>query len=134
MAQATKQLVREHKGLEIPAPGVYELDTAHTTIEFVARHLMITKVRGRFTGFSGEFTVAEAPEQSSAQVTIDAATVDPSEGRRDAHLRSPDFFDVENFPEISFRSTGVEPGRDGRFNLLGDLTVRGVTRPVVLDV
>ena len=133
MATATST-VREYEGHQVPTPGTYALDTAHTTIEFVGRHLMITKVRGRFTDFTGELTIGEAPEDSSVAVTIDAASVDSGEPRRDEHLRSADFFDVENHPTISFRSTGVEAGRGGLWKVTGDLTVKDVTRPVVLEV
>ena len=126
--------IREIEGRAVPAPGTYALDTAHTTIEFVGRHLMITKVRGRFTDFSGEITVGEEPEDSSVEVVIDAASVDSGEPRRDEHLRSADFFDVEKYPTISFRSTAVEQDRSGLWKVTGDLTVKDVTRPVVLEV
>ena len=131
---ATAVLTRQHDGRTVPTPGTYVLDPSHTTVEFVGRHLMITKVRGRFTGFSGGFTIAERPEDSSVEVEIDAATVDSSDQRRDEHLRSPDFLDVERFPKLTFRSTGVEAGSDGHWSVRGDLTVRDVTRPVDLDV
>ena len=101
-------LTREYKGAVIPAPGVYDLDQAHTTVEFIARHLMITKVRGRFAGFSGSVTVAEVPGESSVEVTIDASSIDTSQDQRDAHLRSADFFDVETYPTLAFKSTSVE--------------------------
>src|SRR5438128_4475767 len=98
----TASAIREIEGRTVPAPGTYGLDTAHTTIEFVGRHLMITKVRGRFTDFSGEITIGEEPEDSSVEVVIDAASVDSGEPRRDVHLCSADFFDVEKYPRISF--------------------------------
>jgi len=126
--------VRDHHGTPVPAAGTYDLDKAHTTVEFVARHLMITKVRGRFGEFSGAITVAEVPEQSSVEVTIDAASVDTNQDQRDAHLRSADFLDVEHHPTLHFASTRVEAGEDGHWNVTGDLTIVGVTRPVVLDV
>ncbi|MGD0381633.1 MAG: YceI family protein [Acidimicrobiales bacterium] len=126
-------LTREYKGAVIPAPGVYDLDQAHTTVEFIARHLMITKVRGRFAGFSGSVTVAEVPGESSVEVTIDASSIDTSQDQRDAHLRSADFFDVETYPTLAFKSTSVELDGD-TWKVAGDLTVRDVTRPVVLDV
>lgn len=120
--------------LSLPAPGVWELDPAHTTVGFVARHLMVTKVRGRFTGVSGSITVAERPEDSCVEVTIDAASVDTREEARDNHLRSPDFLDVEHYPTITFRSTGVRHLGGNRWAVDGELTIRGVTRPVTLDV
>jgi polyisoprenoid-binding protein YceI len=121
-------------GTTLPAPGVWELDPAHTTVGFVARHLMVAKVRGRFTGVSGSITVAERPEDSSVEVTIDAASIDTREEARDNHLRSPDFLDVENHPAITFRSTRVRHVEGNRWAVDGDLTIRGVTRPVTLDV
>jgi len=126
--------IREIEGRTVPAPGTYGLDTTHTTIEFVGRHLMITKVRGRFIDFSGEITIGEEPEDSAVEVVIDAASVDSGEPRRDEHLRSADFFDVEHYPTISFRSTGVASDRSGLWKVTGDLTVKDVTRPVVLEV
>lgn len=125
---------REYQGLTVPQPGTYVLDTAHTTIEFVGRHLMITKVRGRFTDFSGEIVVGDAPEESSVNVSIQTASVNSTDEKRDGHLRGPDFLDVERYPTISFRSTRVELDRDGSARVAGDLTIKDVTRPVVLDV
>ena len=114
-------------------PGVYDLDQAHSTVEFIARHLMITKVRGRFSSFTGTVTVAEAPEESSVEVTIDAASIETSQEQRDAHLRSADFFEADKYPTLTFKSTSLK--RDGEdWKLTGDLTVRDVTRPVVLDL
>ena len=124
---------REYNGTLVPAPGVYDLDQAHTTVEFIARHLMITKVRGRFSSFTGTVTVAEVPEDSSVDVTIDAASIETSHEQRDAHLRSADFFEADKYPTLTFKSTSVK--RDGEdWKVTGDLTVRDVTRPVVLDV
>ena len=116
-----------------PAAGVYEIDKSHSMVEFVSRHLMVTKVRGRFSEFSGAITVGETPQESSVEVTIDAASIDSRDEKRDAHLRSPDFLDVENHPTIEFRSTDIEVIDDERLRVTGDLTVRGVTRPVALD-
>lgn len=127
-------ITREHQGVQVPEAGTYVLDKGHTTVEFVGRHLMITKVRGRFTDFEGQLVIGEAPEQSSVEVTIDAASVDSGDEKRDGHLRSPDFLDVEQYPTITFRSTGVEIGRDGSAKVPGDLTVKDVARPVTLDV
>jgi polyisoprenoid-binding protein YceI len=131
---AAPTLTREYQGNLVPAPGTYEIDVAHTTVEFVARHLMISKVRGRFGQFSGTITVGDVPEESSVEVTIDAASLDTAQEQRDEHLRSADFFDVAQYPTLSFRSTSVAPEGDDRWKVTGDLTVRDVTRPVVLDV
>src|ERR1700682_2084495 len=100
---STESVIREYQGQQIPAPGKYTLDLAHTTVEFVARHLMITEVRGRFSRFSGDIVIAERPEDSSVEVTIDAASVTTGDETRDADLRSPNFFDVEKYPTITFR-------------------------------
>ncbi len=111
----------------------YALDPAHTTAEFVVRHLMITKVRGRFTGVSGTIEVPEGSNvPASVDVTIDAASIDTREAQRDGHLKSPDFLEVETFPAIAFKSTGTHGSGDA-FKVLGDLTIHGVTRPVILD-
>ncbi len=125
---------REYQGTQVPEAGTYAIDQGHTTIEFVGRHLMITKVRGRFTGFEGQLVVGQAPEDSSVEVTIQTASVDSSDEKRDGHLRSADFLDVETYPTISFRSTKVAVGRDGSAKVTGDLTIKDVTRPVTLDV
>ena len=127
-------LTREYQGLQIPEAGTYALDQGHTTVEFVGRHLMITKVRGRFTEFEGQVVIGDTPEQSSVDVTINPASVNSGDDRRDDHLRSPDFLDVEKYPTITFRSTQVEIGPDGSAKVTGDLTVKDVTRPVTLDV
>ena len=95
---------------------------------------MITKVRGRFTDFRGRIVIGESPQQSSVEVTIDAARVNSGDDARDDHLRSPDFLDVEHYPTITFRSTEVDIGPHGSAKVTGDLTVKDVTRPVTLDV
>lgn len=130
----TPAITRQHNGVELPLPGTYALDKAHSTVEFVARHLMISKVRGRFESFDGTFTIGEVPEDSHVEVTIDAASVSTKEGQRDDHLRSGDFFDVEHYPTWTFSSTKVEDEGDGIWKVTGDLTIRGVTKPVVLAV
>lgn len=127
-------LTREYDGREIPLAGTYQLDTSHSTVEFLARHLMISKVRGRFAEFSGTVTIAEVPEQSHVEVTIGVSSVSTGDPGRDEHLRSPDFFDVATYPSMAFRSTKVEPGRGGRWDVTGELTIRDITKPVVLEV
>ncbi len=126
--------VRSHNGVQIPAPGTFTLDPSHTTIGFVARHLMVTKVRGRFSDFTGSITFAEEPLASSAEVTIQVASVTTGDDRRDEHLKSADFFDVDNHPTMTFRSTEVKTDGGGRYVLTGDLTIKGVTRSVDLAV
>ena len=125
--------VRVVDGRQVPEPGVWEIDPSHASFEFVARHLM-ARVRGRFSGVSGVAHIAERPEDSTLEVEIDAATVDTQDANRDAHLRSNDFFGSEEHPTISFRSTAVRPGdREHQWLVDGDLTIRGVTRPVTVD-
>jgi polyisoprenoid-binding protein YceI len=132
----TQQLsiLRTHDDREIPVAGVYTIDPAHTSVEFVGRHLMITKVRGRFPEVSGTITIEEEPQHSRVDVEIKVASVETGNADRDNHLRSPDFFDVEQYPAITFRSTNVEATRGGTWAVTGDLTVRDVTRPVTLQV
>jgi polyisoprenoid-binding protein YceI len=121
-------------GRQVPEAGTWAIDPSHASFEFVARHLM-AKVRGSFSGVSGVATVAEVPEESTLEVEIDASTIDTKDPNRDAHLRSNDFFGVEDHPTISFRSTAVRSG-DGanEWKVDGDLTIKGVTRPVTVDV
>lgn len=132
MTQGTA--VKLAEGIEIPVPSTWELDPAHTTVGFVARHLMVTKVRGRFTRFSGSVDVAENPLESRAEVAIEAASIDTANEMRDAHLRSPDFLDVGRFPTIRFSSSSSTMDPSGRIQVVGDLTIRDLTRPVALDV
>jgi polyisoprenoid-binding protein YceI len=112
-------------------PGTWAIDAAHSSVEFVARHLMVSKVRGRFTDFSGTIEVAEDPLASSVQVEVQMASVDTNDAGRDEHLRTNDFFDVANHPTMSFRSTGVRVDGDDLV-VSGELTLRGVTRVVDL--
>jgi polyisoprenoid-binding protein YceI len=121
------------EGIEIPQPGTFDLDVSHSTVGFTVRHLMVSKTRGSFDTFSGTVVIADDPYQSTVEVTIDPASVSTGDAKRDEHLRSADFFDVEQFGAITFRSTEVRDHKGDRFVLAGELTVRGVTRPVVLD-
>jgi polyisoprenoid-binding protein YceI len=118
----------------LPPAGVWAIDTTHTDVSFTARHLMVTKVRGRFAVSGGEVRIADDPLESSVEATLDVASVNSGEAARDEHLRSADFFDVEHFPTITFRSTRVEAAGDGEYRLTGDLTIKDVTRPVTLDL
>ncbi len=112
----------------------WTIDPSHSTIEFVAKHMMITTVKGRFAEFAGTIVADEANlPGSTVEVTMQAASLDTRSDQRDAHLRSPDFLDVETYPEVTFRSTGLRGSKDS-FQLTGDLTIRGVTRPITLDV
>lgn len=118
--------------MSIPA-GIYQIDASHSELGFTVRHTGIAKVRGRFTGVEGTFTVAEPFSDSRVDVTIDAASVSTGNEQRDAHLTSPDFWDAATRPTWNFVSTGVQ-GEGEEFTLLGDLTINGVTRPVELAV
>jgi polyisoprenoid-binding protein YceI len=112
----------------------WQFDMQHSGISFMVRHLLVAKVRGRFTRWSGTLRFDEKNlAASSVEVQIDTSSVDTSEAQRDAHLRSPDFLDVANHPRMTFQSTKVERVGDA-FKVKGDLTIRDVTRPVVLDV
>src|SRR5215204_3292695 len=123
---------RSFQGTTIPAAGRYALDPTHTPVAFVAKHLMVSKTRGRFGDFEGTIIIAEEPLDSSVAVTIDAASIDSRTPDRDAHLRSADFLDVENHPTLSFRSVAVRHVGGDDFVVDGELTIRGVTRAVTL--
>ena len=120
--------------VKLPSPGVYTLDPAHSEIGFVARHLVGTKVRGRFTRFTGSVTIADPAEQSSVEAEAEAGSIETGVGMRDDHLRTNDFLDVQNYPSLSLKSTGLTRVSDREWKLAADLTVRGVTRPVVFDL
>lgn len=115
------------------AQGTWVIDPTHTRIGAVARHLMVTKVRGHFESFSGTIEVGETPADSSVQVTIDTNSIVTGTEDRDGHLKSPDFLDVENHPQISFQSTQIVPV-GSKYRLIGDLTIRGATHPIELDM
>ena len=115
--------------LAILTPGTWAVDPAHSDVAFVARHLMVTKVRGRFTDVSGTVTVADDFDASTVSAAAAVASVDTGNADRDTHLRSADFFDAETYPEITFVSTAVTPD-----SLTGDLTIKGVTKPVTFDL
>jgi polyisoprenoid-binding protein YceI len=125
---------RAVNGLTLPSTGTFVLDKSHTEVGFIARHLMVSKVRGRFTDFEGTVVVADDPSESSVEVTIQAASINTNDENRDKHVRTNDFLSVDEFPALTFRSTKVELSSGGDWKVNGDLTVRGVTRPIVLDV
>ena len=114
--------------------GDYTLDLAHTRIGFAARHAMVTKVRGQFNDFTGTAHLdAENPANSKVEITIQVASIDTRNSDRDAHLRTNDFLAMEEFPEITFRSTHVVKAADNHYDVTGDLTIRGVSKPVTVD-
>ena len=120
------------EGVTAPPAGKWELDPAHTMVEFVARH-MLTKVRGRFTDFSGTIEVGEKPEDSSMIVEIQAVSIQTNQEMRDNHMKSGDFFEVQTYPTLTFRSTGVRLTGGTNFELDGELTVKDVTNPITLQ-
>ncbi len=113
----------------------WDFDYAHSTVGFSTKHMMVSTARGQFRKFTVVTNLDEQqPEQSEIDVTIDAASLDTGQEQRDGHLRSPDFFDVANYPTITYKSKKVVKQGDDRYHVLGDLTIRGVTREVPLDV
>jgi polyisoprenoid-binding protein YceI len=114
-------------------PGTWTVDAGHSTVGFSVRHLMVAKVRGQFTSFSGAITVGADPLQSKVEATVDAGSIDTRDEARDGHLKSADFFDLENHPTWTLVSTGITP-KGGDFVLTADLTIRGVTQSVDFDL
>ena len=124
-------------GLDTATPAgktTWQIDSAHSLVEFGIKHMMFTTVKGRFTEVSGTIDADEGDiAKSTVQVEIDVASIDTRAEQRDAHLRSADFFDAQTYPTITFRSTRVEPVGEDHLKVVGDLTIRGITREVVLD-
>jgi polyisoprenoid-binding protein YceI len=111
--------------------GTWDIDASHSTVGFSVRHMMVSKVRGYFREFTGEIVTAEDPAASTVTATIELPSIDTRQEQRDAHIRSADFFDVENHPQMTFRSTAVRTdGAD--WTVEGDLTIKGITKPVTL--
>ncbi|MDR6772190.1 YceI family protein [Azospirillum sp. BE72] len=117
------------------APVSYKIDPAHTAVAFVVNHIGFSNVIGRFNTVGGDISFdKDAVEKSSVTVTIDSASIDTNHAKRDEHLRSPDFFNAKEFPKLTFKSTRIEKTGDKTGKLHGDLTMLGVTKPVVLDI
>jgi polyisoprenoid-binding protein YceI len=113
----------------------WNIDPVHSVAEFKVRHMMISNVKGRFTGVTGALTLDQADVTSSrVAASIEAASIDTRDAQRDAHLKSADFFDVEQFPALTFQSTRLRRAADGELAVEGDLTIHGVTRPVIFSV
>lgn len=113
----------------------YEIDASHSSAQFAVKHMMVTNVRGEFTKLSGTVNLDDKDlKKSKIEATIDATTINTREPKRDEHLRSPDFFDTAKHPTITFKSTAVKKKGPGKYQVDGDLTMRGVTKKVVLDV
>jgi polyisoprenoid-binding protein YceI len=118
-----------------PTTTTWEIDPTHTSAEFSVKHMMVSNVKGQFGKVTGEVVLDDKdPRKSTATVVIDATTIDTREPKRDAHLKSPDFFDVAKYPTITFKSTKIEKAGKAKFKMTGDLTMHGVTKPVVLNV
>jgi polyisoprenoid-binding protein YceI len=115
--------------------ATYNIDNSHSDVGFSVRHMVFAKVRGHFTKWSAQLVFDSADSsKSSVDVSIDASSIDTRDGQRDGHLRSPDFLDAEKFPKITFKSKFVEKAGDKHYKVTGDLTIRGVTKEVPLDV
>ncbi|MEU6959898.1 YceI family protein [Streptomyces chrestomyceticus] len=121
-------------GAELPPPGAWTIDPMHSTVAATAQHLGITSVHGRFLDFAGRIEIAEDLDKSSVRAVIKTASIDTGNGMRDGHLRTGDFLDVEQYPEMTYVSTGLEPAGPDRWTVHGDLSLRGVVRPVDLDL
>ncbi|KOU08888.1 hypothetical protein ADK86_02605 [Streptomyces sp. NRRL F-5755] len=121
-------------GAELPPPGAWTIDPMHSTVAATAQHLGITSVHGRFLDFAGRIEISEDLEKSSVEAVIKTASIDTGNGMRDGHLRTGDFLDVEQYPEMTYRSTGLEPAGPDRWTVHGELSLRGVVRPVDLDL
>ena len=119
--------------IEVPGyvTGTWVIDPVHSDVGFAVRHLMISNVRGHFTRFEGQIVTAEDPLKSEVAVTVDMTSIDTANATRDAHLRTADFFEVERYPTMSYRSTGIRPDGDG-YLMEGELTLKGITLPVPL--
>jgi polyisoprenoid-binding protein YceI len=134
MTTSAEVTSRTVNGAEYPAVGTYAIDASHTQLGFAVRHMAVSKVRGRFGTFDGTIEIAEDPVDSKVSLTIDANSVDTRDENRDNHLRSGDFFDIENHPQWTFASTSIAAVSPTEWNVTGDLTIRGVTKPVTLDM
>jgi polyisoprenoid-binding protein YceI len=130
----TNDALRTVDGKPVPAAGTWNLDPSHSSVSFVTRHLMVSKVRGHFNEYSADITIGEKPEDSKVDVTIQVKSITTGDEGRDGHLLSPDFFDAEQFPTITFVSTAVTPDGDNEWKVTGDLSIHGESHPVVLDL
>jgi polyisoprenoid-binding protein YceI len=133
-ATTANPAVRTVNGEEVPAAGTYALDASHSHVGFAVRHVMVAKTRGRFADFAGTVEIGENPLESSVNVTIQAASIDTRDEQRDGHLRSGDFFDVEAYPTVTYQSRSVRQTGKGEYVVDGDLTIKGVTQPVPLEL
>jgi polyisoprenoid-binding protein YceI len=131
---STETTTPQTAGTETTLTGTYDIDATHSRLGFAAKHAMVATVRGAFKVYSGEvFLDEQNPENSWAKVEIDVESVDTGNADRDAHLKTPDFFDIANHPKITFVSTKVEKVEDDVYTLIGDLTINGQTNPVSVN-
>jgi polyisoprenoid-binding protein YceI len=135
MTQST-QAVQPAATTAIPGykAGTWTIDPVHSEVGFTVRHMMVSKVRGRFGTFSGEIVTGENPLASSVTAEIDLTSIDTNNEQRDEHIRSADFFEVETYPTMTYRSTGIREDGDGGYLVDGELTLKGVTKPVELQL
>jgi polyisoprenoid-binding protein YceI len=119
---------------QLPAPGTYQVDPVHSQVGFTVRHLVAAKVRGAFTEFEGTVVVGETPEASSVTASIKADSITTNNADRDGHLKSGDFLEIESHPTLTFTSTSIVPKGGDRYDLVGDLTIKGVTKQVTWDL
>ncbi|HLY84179.1 MAG TPA: YceI family protein [Acidimicrobiales bacterium] len=133
IAPSPFESLREVDGQLLPVAGVWPIDGPHTSLAFEARHMVVTRMRGRFRKFSGEFHIAEVPEESWVEVTIDAASLDTTNDAADDSLKGERFLEVDKYPTLHFRSTKVRHVEANRWQVEGDLTIKGVSRPITLD-
>jgi polyisoprenoid-binding protein YceI len=118
----------------LPTTGTYTVDAVHSSVGFVARHLVAAKVRGQFTQFEGTITIGDSPETSSVSATVQASSITTANETRDAHLQAPEFLDQVTHPTLELRSTSITPNGSDRFAMVADLTIRGVTKSITFDL
>lgn len=131
---APEATTREWNGITIPTASTFKLDPVHSQVGFVIRHLMVSKVKGKFSEVEAEITIADDPTASSVTAVIQASSVDTGVADRDNHLRTGDFLEIEKYPTLTFRSTAVKDAAGDTFTLVGDLTIKDVTKEVELEV
>ena len=134
MSTTTTSPTRTVDGHSVPAAGRYQIDAAHSGLELVARHLVVSKVRARFTNWQADLEIADDPTESRLDVSIDVSSFSSGDTNRDVHVTGPDFFDADSFPTATFRSTSIVSTGSDTWSVTGDLTVREVTLPTTLHV
>ncbi|HEV8064593.1 MAG TPA: YceI family protein [Acidimicrobiales bacterium] len=128
------QQTKAYEGLTVPTPAAFAIDSAHSEIGFGVKHMMVSKVRGRFGKYDGRIEVADDLLSSQIELSVDMDSIDTREETRDNHLRSDDFFSSATHPKMTFKSTAIRHRGGDKFEVTGDLTIKGVTKPITLDV